>query len=129
MATCPDRMVYWIGGSRSNTQYNSSHESKEYIIPKHSSVLIEHRSSVYLQLGNGDRSKRLSLVDEECGGGGVVIDHPRSTIVSAANSNCSDMSRRSTSAAAAVIHRQPPNEQLTTSTMVDFDIGDVDDVN
>uniref|UniRef100_A0A914W5F2 Secreted protein n=1 Tax=Plectus sambesii TaxID=2011161 RepID=A0A914W5F2_9BILA len=60
MATCPDRMVTWISGSRS-TQYNSSRDSKELLTPKNS--LVEQNGQVTLQLGS-NRAKRLSIVTE-----------------------------------------------------------------
>jgi len=69
MATCPDAMVNLIGGSGSS-QYGSSHDSKELIMPGHKcdddERTLEARSgSVYLQL-NGKRveSNKLSTVAE-----------------------------------------------------------------
>ncbi|VDK52936.1 unnamed protein product [Anisakis simplex] len=69
MATCPDRMVNLISGSKSS-EYSSAYDSKELIVSNDRSqtdLLIEHKSSVCLQLNNSRRlysSKKLSLVPE-----------------------------------------------------------------
>uniref|UniRef100_A0A915B972 Uncharacterized protein n=1 Tax=Parascaris univalens TaxID=6257 RepID=A0A915B972_PARUN len=68
MATCPDRMVNLISGSKSS-EYSSSHDSKELIAPVEgqSESLIAQNCSVCLQLNGSHRltaSKKLSMVPE-----------------------------------------------------------------
>ncbi|ETN86130.1 hypothetical protein RB195_026506 [Necator americanus] len=67
MATCPDAMVSFLSGSRSDSSYSSSHESKELINRcDDDQELVKSVSSVYLQL-NAQRKmsdKKLSVVPE-----------------------------------------------------------------
>ncbi|VDM45930.1 unnamed protein product [Toxocara canis] len=68
MATCPDRMVNLISGSKSS-ECPSSRDSRELIVPgeERSESLIAQKSSVYLQLNASRRlagSKKLSMVPE-----------------------------------------------------------------
>uniref|UniRef100_A0A1I7XLU4 Movement protein n=1 Tax=Heterorhabditis bacteriophora TaxID=37862 RepID=A0A1I7XLU4_HETBA len=67
MATCPDTMVSFLSGSRGDSNYSSSHESKELITRcEEDQELIKSVSSVYLQLNNARRAsdKKLSVVPE-----------------------------------------------------------------
>ncbi|EYB95007.1 hypothetical protein Y032_0165g8 [Ancylostoma ceylanicum] len=67
MATCPDAMVSFLSGSRSDSSYSSSHESKELINRcEDDQELVKSVSSVYLQLNSQRKmsDKKLSVVPE-----------------------------------------------------------------
>ncbi|CAJ0949984.1 unnamed protein product, partial [Mesorhabditis belari] len=68
MATCPDKMVSLISGTKSDSTYSSNHESKELIRDDEDSgkEMVKSISSVYLQLNPSRRAsdKKLSVVPE-----------------------------------------------------------------
>ncbi|XGW01404.1 hypothetical protein V3C99_013949 [Haemonchus contortus] len=67
MATCPDAMVSFLSGSRSDSNYSSSHESKELINRcDDEQEMVKSVSAVFLQLNSQRKmsDKKLSVVPE-----------------------------------------------------------------
>ncbi|KJH46308.1 hypothetical protein DICVIV_07613 [Dictyocaulus viviparus] len=67
MATCPDAMVSFLSGSRNDSRFSSSHESKELINRcDENQELVKSVSSVFLQLNSQRKmsDKKLSVVPE-----------------------------------------------------------------
>ncbi|CAI4222694.1 unnamed protein product [Auanema sp. JU1783] len=68
MATCPDAMVSFLSGQRNESNYSSSHESKELIRHEEDDAkMMNSVSSVYLHMNSGRRpsDKKLSVVPEQ----------------------------------------------------------------